>query len=489
MNSIVFKQWYKPANAPSSAVLNQKHLEYIATRKGTMCNEGCGFGLWGKLPWMFSPRNLDNLKIAKKVVGEASRPNKKRHARTLYRAVFSADEEMAQEYGLHDRLNWESLVNAKIGVLAKEMNIEPKNFCWVASMHYKRSQPHVHIMYWDNGTSPRIEFVPQNRFECMTDKVRAEFNRELARDEIKELQANQKGFFDSMRSELGIMLDEFDTTAMLDIDRITIAQFNELGKGLCHLITHPPSGGSFRYAYLKDPYKQLLDDWLDQLMKLPQFAKMEQNYASITNDISKLYGNGATKTEWNLKKSASALRKALGNEVLNLVKELVATDDINEADTIKISLAAKAKVQQLLKADPLYKELLGAMPSRRTPWKEIEKDSEFMDIKKKLVNHLASDIRVRRCLKLSKNELKEVYATIYQMVGANAVEDKQYNIQKGAAMAMRALIRLFSTGGRQVAPAARQRAQLKISYKNLSKEAKKDLQKKRSQAGNWESEL
>lgn len=46
---VVFKQSYKPRNAPSTRVLNLKHLEYITTRPGVMCNSSCGFGCFGKI--------------------------------------------------------------------------------------------------------------------------------------------------------------------------------------------------------------------------------------------------------------------------------------------------------------------------------------------------------------------------------------------------------------------------------------------------------
>lgn len=59
----VYKQSYKARNLPSTPVLNQKHLIYIATRPGVMCNPECGFGLWGKLPSMASSQNLNYIKL------------------------------------------------------------------------------------------------------------------------------------------------------------------------------------------------------------------------------------------------------------------------------------------------------------------------------------------------------------------------------------------------------------------------------------------
>lgn len=487
MNGLVFKQRYKPANVPSSPVLNQKHIEYIATRKGTICNEGCGFGLWGKMPTMFSPANIDDLKMAKKVVGEASRATDKRHARTLYRVILSADEEMAVAHGLHGRERWEELVNAKIDVLAKEMNIESKNFCWLASMHYKKTHPHVHIVYWDNGAMPRKEFVPKAQFERMADNVRATFNRELVHAQIRDLQSEQTELSATMRTELRSALGGFDTAAMLNIDRISTAEFDALGKGLCHLVTHPPPKGSFRYKTLKGKYKEDLDAWLDTVMKIPQFHKLEHQYCAITNNISKLYGNGTNMTEANLKKARADLRNKLGNEVLSIVRNLVNSDEFDKMETFKINPIAQAKIEPLLNASPVYQAVLDAMPTQRTPWRVLKTDENFIDLKAKLVYQVAGDVRVRKCLKLSKDDMKTVYRTVNQILYENIMEDKTYNQQAGNQMAMRGLLRLFCAGGEQISPASNHLAELK-NQKNMSDVAKKDMRQKRSQAGTWEYE-
>lgn len=124
---IVYRQWYKSINLPGIAARNQKHLNYIATRKGCIPNLGCNFGLWGRLPNQ-SVDNINNLEQAKAIVGSAS----SRH--TLYRAIFSVDKDTAQNYDLYNRAKWETLVNEHIKTLAKEMGIESKDFCWVASI-------------------------------------------------------------------------------------------------------------------------------------------------------------------------------------------------------------------------------------------------------------------------------------------------------------------------------------------------------------------
>ena len=100
-----------------------RHLQYIATRPGTIFNKGCGFGLWGQLPGDDAIRIQSDLNLAKHVVREASADH------TLYRAILSVGKEDAERFGLYHRERWEQLINDRIDVIAKEMDIKPQNFC------------------------------------------------------------------------------------------------------------------------------------------------------------------------------------------------------------------------------------------------------------------------------------------------------------------------------------------------------------------------
>jgi len=88
---VVFKHWYRSANLSDIAIRNQKHLEYIATRKGCVPNPWCDFGLWGRFPFK-TVSNIDNLERAKKVIGEASAHH------TLFRAIISVNKDTAEKH-------------------------------------------------------------------------------------------------------------------------------------------------------------------------------------------------------------------------------------------------------------------------------------------------------------------------------------------------------------------------------------------------------
>ncbi len=239
MSSTVFyKQTYRSRNLQNTPGLNARHLHYIATRPGAVYNPGCGFGLWGKLPWDDAVRIQTDLERAERLVKERS------EERTFYRGVLSVKGETAQMKGLYRRevweelVNehigviakemdirpesfcwcasmlsvkgetaqmkglyrrevWEELVNEHIGVIAKEMDIRPESFCWCASMHYAKGHPHVHILYWDNSSEPRPESMDPHRFTQKAERIRAAFSGALFREEIRGRQQQQRQQWDN----------------------------------------------------------------------------------------------------------------------------------------------------------------------------------------------------------------------------------------------------------------------------------------------------
>jgi len=498
MNGVVFKQWYKSPNDKAASVLNQKHLEYIATRKGTIFNEGCGFGLWGRPPGERIPENINSLWEAKKVVAEASKEH------TLYRVIISVDKQLAEKFSLYTRDNWEPLINSKIGVLAKEMNIEQKDFCWMASMHYKKNHPHVHIVYWDNSNKPRNAHVTHERFEIMANNVRAAFNREFFGQEIKDAQAEQKTQGDLLRKELQGLLQEADIPAALDLDRISEKKLGELGQGLLALATHAPSRGSMRYKYLPPAYKKKVDAWITKILDLPQFSAVCKKYSALTDQISDLYGNDSAMKAANREKAMGKLYTNMGNEVLSLVKDTIKTMECQfplDESVHELKAAIEPAVVKLLKTHPLYSRWLSALPVYSTPVSALRKNKTLSALESALTKEIATDIRIRKRAasyyksaaakdgngKKAKTDYKAVYSTVNRILHEQTAEDKGYRQQLCCNMVMRGLLRLFAVSGRrknqQAATLSAQRS------RDMSKTAKKDLRKKRSQEGDWDMSL
>ena len=298
----VFKQSYKSRNRASSRILNQKHLVYISTRPGVMRNPECGFGLWGKLPDMKASKNINDLRTAYQAIGQAS------EGHTVYRAILSVDKNTARDYDLYDRETWQKLINTRISVIQREMHIKSENFRWLASMHYKKHHPHVHILYWDDGKEPRQEFISKERFEQISERVRTTFSRAVYFEkELKTVQEEQTETVKAVRLQLSAMLKSANLPDALNLDHVKAEELDELGKGLVGLARTLPSTGRLKYGLLKPEYHQKLDEWLGQVMKISDFSKLEQKYLKLSTDVTRLYGNDDAKVKQFLKLAHAAI--------------------------------------------------------------------------------------------------------------------------------------------------------------------------------------
>ncbi|WP_293009848.1 MULTISPECIES: relaxase MobL [unclassified Oscillibacter] len=425
----VFKQSYKPRNLPDTRVLNQKHLVYIATRPGVMRNPGCGFGLWGKLPDMKASKNIADLRTAHQAVGTASKDH------TLYRAILSVGKTTARDYDLYDRETWQKLINTRISVIQREMHIKPEDFRWVAAMHYKKTHPHVHIIYWDNGKEPRQEFVSKTRFELISERVRTTFSRALYFEkELKTVQAEQSEAAKATRLQLSALMKSFNLPEALNLDHVRPGELDELGKGLVELVHTLPTTGRLKYGFLKPQYRERLNAWLEQVMKISDFEALERKYEKLSADVSRLYGNDDALAEKFQKQAHERLFTDLGNETLSVLKEVAAgiREQKPPEDLCRLRLETWRTAGRILRGDTAFEELLRMLPKWGTPSIELLKDEDIQKKVGELTQRLAEDIRIRSKTtgflskegkKADKEALSAAYRAMYQSARAAVLDE------------------------------------------------------------------
>lgn len=494
---VLFKQRYKPKNLPTTPILNVKHLTYIATRPGAIYNPGCGFGLWGRLPGVREPTLVNDFRAAKEAVYHASR-----QPRTIWRAILSVDSKTAEDHGLYDRKNWEKLVNQKIGVLAREMGIRDKDFCWVAAMHYAKGHPHVHIMYWDNSDTPHEEKVTEGRFELLSERVRGAFTGELHREELTALRAEQKELDSQLRLELKALLQEANVAEALNLRRFSQEQMSDLAGRFLTLIQTLPSRGALKYKLLPEEGKEGVQAFLDYLLTMPEFARLSRRYFQLTNEMSGLYGNGAATAAHNLERAKQALYTDMGNELLRVVK--ACRSELEEqvtAEMVELKGLLSKAVPPLLSGNSQYRALLATMPELRTPMAEIRKDPAFLERRRALVGELAGDFRIQALLRGyqaavqrekpetdGRGSIRDAYRALGQLVDRQLRQDAGYEAQARAGAVTELLIRLFGTASRSTGQMSARQELAHQRSRNLSKAAQRDRAKHREMAGDWDQE-
>lgn len=507
---IVFKQWFKSGTDPAAPDLNVKHLQYIATRPGAVRNQGCGFGLWGRMPGQGPPRDILDLRQARTEIREASK------RRTVYRAIVSMEGKEAAEKGYYDRKSWERLLENHVSAIAKEMDIRPENFCWMASMHYAKGHPHVHLVYWDNGTDPRPEFVSRERFDIMAEHIRAEFGREVYREELKQARAEQQSEIKRLRLELRAMCRDANPEAALNLQKLEKSPLTQqLADRLAELVRRLPPSGSLDYKLLPPECKALVDDLAKQCLNAPELQRQLDLFRKATDRISALYGNGGETAARNRDKAEAALGRELGNEIMNAVREL--TRELkgeHPEDRAELAKLLSGDAAAVARANPAYQTLLAAMPPERIPWSEMEKQIPGWEAAvSRIVKETAEDYRLRfRVRGYVEGEIKaagakpgsdaaralfsdaygEVYRQLRQTVTEALREDAGWSAEAARTCALGMLCGVMrcvsQLTGQRSAQVSRARAAGKLRSRDMSREAKKDYLATQAQAGDWELE-
>lgn len=134
MSILIYKQRHRHPNYRKTPKGNYAHIGYIATRPGTVKNEGMRHGLFGKL----EPGEVRELSYRRV---------------NMYRGIISFSPETAAELGLTNHKAWEDYMERHILTLAKYNGIRVQNLQWVAAHHNERGHPHIHAVFWDKNHS------------------------------------------------------------------------------------------------------------------------------------------------------------------------------------------------------------------------------------------------------------------------------------------------------------------------------------------------
>lgn len=503
---IVFKQNYAPRSRAATPGLNVRHMHYIATRPGAVYNLGCGFCLWGKRPGEKDICDIQDLHAAENQIYQVSQQH------TVYRALISIGQEDAELHGMYGRNKWEQFIGDHVSVLAKEMDIAEENFCWYASYHFKKGHPHVHLMYWDNSEDPRPEGISKERFAIMAERVRAEFGKDLYREELKEAQSQQREEAAAIRTALRAICQEANPEAALSPEALySSGQADAIGTDLAELVQAMPKTGSLRYAYLPPAYKAQVDALVDRLLReIPDLQKQMEKYRGLAEKIARYYGNGEETAARNLDKAVAKIKRELGNEVMQAVcslkDELIADHPQNLG---QLQQVLDEGIRQVEGSDK-RKELMELLPPERIPTSSYPPEAK--ELLHSLTETVLDDARIRLPMqgyiheqttkagldpKQDKEEIRQIWRETYRQahryveneINHSVREEKGYNQEAyrtyGVGLAV-ALMRLLSMGANQQQAVERQaRNALKTRSKDKSKEAQKDYWATQQSGGGW----
>ena len=169
--------------------------------------------------------------------------------RNVFHSIFSFTPESAAEAGLNTLDDWENWVKYHISDIANGMNMKIENIEYLAAVHLKEGQPHVHIMWWDIQQQVLINKVDP----LICDKIRIDAIRSTYHDQFIALHNNEDKLIRKLRSDIAYYTASTLAGAPSDVySRKIIA-------GIEHIHDIIPKKGRTAYKYMSAEVKKEID--------------------------------------------------------------------------------------------------------------------------------------------------------------------------------------------------------------------------------------
>ncbi len=169
--------------------------------------------------------------------------------RNVFHSIFSFTPESAAEAGLNTLDDWENWVKYHISDIANGMNMKIENIEYLAAVHLKEGQPHVHIMWWDIQQQVLINKVDP----LICDKIRIDAIRSTYHDQFIALHNNEDKLIRKLRSDIA------DYTASTLAGAPSDVYSRKIIAGIEHIHDIIPKKGRTAYKYMSAEVKKEID--------------------------------------------------------------------------------------------------------------------------------------------------------------------------------------------------------------------------------------
>lgn len=261
MSFDVFSQVRCPSpNKRDTAIKNYKHIFYISNRKHCLKNE-YGNTLFGTIYDFNDINKTDNKQISNYIY------EKSKKGTNMYRGIVSLSEQDAIEQGLTNKESWETMFIDSVSQIAKNLGISFANLEWVATVHYKKGNPHLHYVLWDREQKVKDPFIKVSTQH----KIRNALKRNIYKDYYIEMMNNKNQAKKDLRDEQ--IRQEFkaidknycnNKIAYINLDKKLEKELKEDLKIIKSML---PTEGRLNYAFMPDSVKEKIDEFIDKLIE------------------------------------------------------------------------------------------------------------------------------------------------------------------------------------------------------------------------------
>lgn len=342
MALLIYKQWHRNANPPGTAKSNALYIKYIGERVHVLKKEINENGLFGKYG---GKAFTDDIKSneAEKYIEKISKKGI-----TVFRSCISFTPERAKMLGLNDNLNrWEGFAKYHISTIAKHNSIGFGDVEYIAAVHLKKGQPHIHISFWNKSQQVGINYVNPEICYQLRDELETNAFGELAEEwvysEENEPVLNNPNYVldngDSVRRALIAKTFENERKAQFDIQNKAIEAFinnadetiqrirasPELDKLFSDIAAAVPPKGRLSYGYMPTDVKKKIDDLTNMLLHtFPELKEHFNIFIESKRQVAEMYNStntpyGRLQIETAVGKERDKLYTKVGNIILKAI--------------------------------------------------------------------------------------------------------------------------------------------------------------------------
>lgn len=227
----------------------------------------------------------------------------------MWTHIISLRREDAARLSYDSAKTWRNLLRAHRNDIAAAMKIPPKDFRWYAAFHDEGEHPHVHMMAW--SVKPGQAYLSRDGIR----QIKAVLTNDIFKQELLHVYEQKS----QSRNELVQEARE----ALLELTRqmkVGICDHPEVENLMAELAVKLETvSGKKAYGYLPKPVKEIVDEIVDQMERLPSVSDSYHHWLKLQNQVDSYYGGDERK---RLKLSQQKEFRAVKNAVIQVAERI-----------------------------------------------------------------------------------------------------------------------------------------------------------------------
>ena len=193
--------------------------------------------------------------------------------------IISLHREDAERLGYNHAEAWRTLLRTHRNDIAAAMKIPPEDFRWYAAFHDEGNHPHIHMMAW--SVKPNQAYLSKDGIR----QIKSTLTNQIFRQELLHVYEQKSKSRDELVAEARkAMLELAKAMQEMTCDHPEAEQMIwELSRQLGQV------SGKKTYGYLPKPMKKLVDEIVDQMVRLPVVNECYQMWWELQCQVEDYY--------------------------------------------------------------------------------------------------------------------------------------------------------------------------------------------------------